>query len=70
MRIYKIYWFIIVCDVLIALFFFINILFLPLFFVFIVTELFWALKGSGVEFINHFFNIFNGSAFCELNIVI
>jgi len=69
-RTYKIYWFIVVCDIPVALLFFINILFLPPFFVFIATELFWALKGSGIEFINYFFSIFGGSAFCELNIVI
>jgi len=70
MRIYKIYWFIIVCDIPVILLFFINILFLPLFFIFIATELFWALKGSGVELINYFFNISGGSAFYELSIVI
>jgi len=70
MRIYKVYWFIVICDVPVALPFFINISFLPLFFVFVVTELFWALKGSGIEFINHFFNIPGGFAFYELNIVI
>jgi len=69
-RIYKVCWFIIVCDIPVALFFFINILFLSLFFVFVATELFWALKGSGVELINYFFGIPGGSAFCELNIVI
>jgi len=54
MRIYKIYWFIIVCDISVALLFFINISFLPPFFIFVVIKLFWALKGSGVELINYF----------------
>jgi len=70
MRIYKIYWFIVICDVLVALPFFINISFLPLFFIFVAIKLFWALKGSGIELINYFFNVFGGSAFCELSIVI
>jgi len=60
----------VVCDISVALPFFINISFLPPFFVFVVTKLFWALKSSGIEFINYFFNIPGGSAFCELSIVI
>jgi len=69
-RIYKIYWFIIICDVSVALPPFINIPPLPPFFVFVAIKLFWALKGSGIEFINYFFNIPDGSASYELNIVI